>query len=182
MTINTLNIKTNLNDLNKLLETYQHNSLNLDKCLLECKNYWLGEKANSFLEKVKSEKNEINNNIIELRSLISIYDYILNEYSNIGEEIFYDLKKFAYVNSLFDDYINSIEQIVMMYNKIPISYEYLIGDQKNYFILLKESIISTKNKFNLIIDRINNIEDNVSLKVSQFDIRVIKETTVTNIV
>ena len=181
MIINVKNIEKNINDLNKLVAIYENNLLNYHNIFSEINKFWIGDKAIRFFDKTNIEQQKINNNIHELKSLISIYQYIVNEYRNIGNNIIIDLRKKDLVNANFDEIIGNIRKIISLYNNIPAVYTNLIYNQKKYFIDLVEIFEYLKKRYNAILDEIYIIESNVKVKISKINIVLIKESDIRNL-
>lgn len=178
MYIKVNDLRESVDNLKRLVNSYQDNSINLNKNLLESKNYWFGDKSNSFFDKINMENTKVNSNILELNELISIFEYIIYEYSNIGNQVKFDLNKRDYVNNTINNYISYIDDIIRLYESIPYNYLYLIENQKKYFIELRKYLLDVKSKFNIILDNIKHIEDVTSSKLLKYNVEIIKESDI----
>lgn len=178
MYINVKNLKESVNSLKTIVDNYQENSINLNNNLLESKNHWFGDKSSSFFNKINDDNSNVKGNILELNELLNIYDQIIFQYSNIGCDINFDLEKRDSVNNTINNYFNYIDSIINLYDSIPSKFIYLIQNQRKYFVDLKKYLFDIKNQFNLILDNIKNIEDNLSSKLLKYNFEIIKESDI----
>ena len=182
MRVKVSEIRKNVSSLSNLIDDYENNYLNMCNVLNEANNSWNGEKSLLFYDKTNSEQGKVHNNINEIRSLISVYNYIVSEYSNFGNDVFFNVSKKDGLATFFNIYLEMVRQIIRVYDSFPASYNYLIDNQRRYFISLEQQIRDIKNKFNSSLDSIDNIEDKISQKISKISIDVIKESDVRKIV
>ena len=170
-------MKNNIILLNKLIDKYEELNFEQNYCMLEVKNYWIGKKSDNYFNKVNIEQKQICNNIMEIKLLISIYNYIIHQYSEFCKKnIEYDFNEFDNINNAFNDYFDIIKQIINIYNDIPLKYKYLFEEQKKHFENCISILTNMKQEFNDIYNKINNIESMVSLKLSKFNLEFIKES------
>ena len=180
MEININNLKNNVIELNKIINEYENTYLNMYNNVYDIKENWIGEKSVSFFEKNSLEQKKISNCIEELKSLILVYTYIINEYSNISYKIFINLDLREKINNCFNKYIELIDKVNVLCNNIPNMYISFIENIKIYFNNLKDKIIYLKQNYNDICDKIIEIENNISIKISKINIELINETDIRN--
>ena len=148
MKINVQEIKDNIKKLDTYVGNYEEDYLNQNYCLLDIEKNWIGNKSKLFLDKVQDEQIKIANNIIEIKNIISIYNYIVYEYSLLGKKVVYNFNTIDKVNEYFNNYIDLLNQILNLYNNIPVKYQNLIEEQKKYFNDCVEIILNVKQKVN----------------------------------
>ncbi len=178
MEVDVKNIRKDIEDLNKLIVDYENNILNTKKILSDINGLWYGDKATNFLDKVTIEQRKVYNNILEIKSLIAVYEYIANEYGCIGKVIKFDLKKRIEVYNYFDNLIKLVKEILLLYNNIPIKYLHLVQNHKCYFPNLIASLNHVKNSYSSTIDKINNIEAITKINISKISIEILKENDI----
>lgn len=181
MEIKVKSIKNCINDLNKIINNYENDLINANKNLLDVDAFWHGEKSVYFSDKINIEQRKTNNVLSELHSFVSIYNYIANEYSKLGNNIKFHLKRKEIVNKSIDGVISEANKIIKLYNEIPARYAYLIQGDKRYFSKLIETAKYVKSRYNLICDKISNIESNTKAKISKFNIELIQESDIKNL-
>lgn len=180
MEININNLKNNVIEFNKIINEYENTYLNMYNNIYDIQENWIGEKSVSFFEKNSLEQKKISNCIEELKLLINIYNYIINEYNNISSKIFLNLDFKDKINNSFNKYIELIDKVIVLYNNIPNSYISFIENTKIYFNNLKDKIIDLKQNYNDTCDKIIEIENNISNKISKINIELINETDIRN--
>lgn len=176
MKIIVSDLKDCVTELNKLIDKYDENLLNIRNIFLKVKEDWFGEMANSFLDKVELEDNKIEKSIIELKQFASVYESIIIDYSNLGNKIIFDFRKQEYVNSLFDNYLEMILEIMNIFNNLPAKYYLIIEKYRLYFKEMVDKIIYIKNKYNNILNYLFENENKIASKCSKLSIEIIKHS------
>lgn len=183
MRVDVSNIKTELVKLNKLIETYEDNYLNLYNELNKASTYWQDVHSINFFDDVDSYKLKLEINVEELNSLCDIYKYLVDQYQKIGDRINFDLDKKNSVVRTIDTYIQEINSIVSSYRSLNLSFcthyerETLMREMRrlqNYKNILSETKSEVIKKF----ETIQSIENRVKSKLSELSIEIIKENNV----
>lgn len=174
-------LKKSISNLSNYINLYENNCLNMNNLFSEIHDYWIGDNAISFFNKIDLEQKKVNINIGELKSLLNVYKYIVNEYSNFGNDIMANINQEEYLATYFNVYLNIINQIIILYDNIPSSYTYLIDEQRRYFINLKQQISDIKNNLKAACSDISRIETAISNKFSKIKIEVLKESDISSL-
>ena len=169
-------MKFSISKLDKSIQYYEDINLNIKNCLSDVEHNWYGDSIKLFSNKVQEEQIKIEKNIIELKDVISVYNYCIQEYSLIGKKIEYKFDEIDKLYNYLNDYIDILKQILILYNNIPAKYSYLIEEQKRYFKDSISIIIEIKEKISSLHEKINNIETVVNSKLSKINIEIIKES------
>ena len=169
-------LKNRVFNLNRLLNTYEEDLLNINNCMSDLKINWGGKVSSKFFDKTEAEHKKMLLNVQEIKSLISIYDDIILDYSNIGDTILFDDSKKNYVYGYFQKYLKIINQILEIFEKIPVKYYFFIEQHKAYYINLRTMIQSIKEKYVQIFDKIFNNESKINRKCSKISIEIIKQS------
>ena len=176
MIIIVSDLKKRITELNKSIDKYDEDLLNIENIFVKIKEIWLGEIANAFLEKVELENRKINNNIIELKQLVSVYENIIIDYSNLGNKIFFDFRNKDYVNSLLDDYLTMVLEIMNVFESIHVKYYFIIEKYRMYFKEMIEKINSIRCRYNAILNYLSEKENKIATKSSKIFIEIIKHS------
>ena len=181
MKINCSSINQSIIKLNSLVNDYEYIFINLNNVLENVLNYWSDNDSKLYIEKITIEKRQINKNITELKDIISVYNYILKEYSNIGNDIFFDVNNIGYIYEYLDEYVDLINEIINLYSSISIKYSSIIVDQQNYFINLKNNIDFLRKVIENTVNRVNKIERQVNVKLNNINVDLVKVSDVYNL-
>lgn len=176
MKIAVSKLKNRVFILNRLLNTYEEDLLNINNCMSDLKINWNGKASSKFFDKTEAEHKKMLLNVQEIKSLISIYDNIISDYINIGDTILFDESKKAYVYDYIQKYLEIIDQIIEIFEKIPVKYYFLIEQHKAYYINLRTIIQSIKEKYVQTFEKIFNNESKINRKCSKISIEIIKQS------
>ena len=176
MKIIVSDLKDCVTELNELIAKYEENLLNLKNIFFKVKEDWFGGMSNSFLDKVEIEDRTVEKNIIELKQILSVYESIIVNYSHLGNKIYFDLRKQEYVNSLFDDYLAIVLEILNIFKSMPVKYYLIIEKYRVYFKEMVENIIYIKEKYNAILNYLSENENKIASKCSKISVEIIKHS------
>lgn len=180
MNIRVSTLKTEYEKLNRLIEDYNFSILNLYNELSFSENYWYDKHSLTFFDNVKMEKRKNLNMISELNNIKNIFGLLLNEYSQIGNNISCVMENKNMVLNHIDDYANRIREIIDLYNRLNLSFNpreasYLYN-HKNILENNYRNIQNIRNNVKYYFERIENIEREVNLNLSRINIEYLKET------
>lgn len=181
MEYNGIIIKKKCDELKKNIKLFEDNQINSYYYLSNVGDYWIDNNASLFSNKINDEKKSMDVFISELKKICSIFEYIYKEYSNIGDSFSFDLKNVELIYNKIDEYIKNIDEIIDIYNNIPVQYLDYFIDQKSYFINLKKNILLIKKDLSKKNDIIINVENQLSTMLSNIDVELIKVSNVDNL-
>ena len=179
MKIDLKKIQLEIDNLDKTINRYEENFLNLYNQLLLTSIYWRDKNSLKFNENISQEKKEANIKLLELKSVKNTFKYLISKYENIGQKIEFDLTNREKINKFFDDYILQLEKILKQYNEIDMIYfENLSEVLTNQMLLiknLKDNMQPIKDNINKIFDRLEETEIQVAQRLNKIKVEYIKE-------
>lgn len=183
--INTTNIGNILLDLKKVYEEYEININDLFMSLKGAKIYWNDETSSKFFESLEKEKLINQKEIISISNKIEIFTYIYTKYSELGKKIKCNLNKKETI-------INKLNQCLKQLYDVINSYKYLDSYFSNEKYILYNEQKNLANYYNILLEskeniikiykKIEEIEVQVSNKMSKLEILKIEEYDNTNYV
>lgn len=186
MNINIEKLKINLSELNKLIEDYEKIYYSLYNELSNCSGFWQDNNATLFFEDVNIEKLSVERAIIEFKEIADLYNYLVNKYIEFGNKIKFDLKLKDEILVKFDRYLGSIYDILDEFRRLDFEfYNDIKGniysdidklmDVSNILVSLKSDV---KKKFN----KFEEIEKEVSLRISKINVEILKENDISQFI
>ena len=179
MIIDVNNIKDEIVKLNDLLDKYEDNYLNLYNEINNASSYWNDLISVKFFDSCKIEKIETKTTLEEIKSIIDIYNYILEKYQEIGKKIKFEIKNRDIVINGFNNYIIKVDDLIREYNSINFNCNIKISNMLNdqlYKLKNNRKILNNiKDKVKDIFDNIEEIEKEINLRLSKINIDIIKE-------
>ena len=182
MQVNTSSLNTNLIKLNKHLNDYYNVYLNFYNELKNSHEYANANKTNSFYINAENEKSMNYQFYQELIEIQKIYNYIYDNYSEIGNKIEFDLTKKALIMSTIKNIktkINSLKRNNKSIDTTYCSQIIPILDSNEVCINNIYNIITEiETNYNKLFNKIDGIENVVRNRISNTDITIIKETDI----
>jgi hypothetical protein len=179
MKIDLKKIQLEIDNLDKTINRYEENLLNLYNQLLLTSIYWKDKNSLKFNENISQEKKEANIKLLELKSVKNTFKYLISKYENIGQKIEFDLTNREKINKFFDDYILQLEKILDQYNGIDMTYfENLSEVLTNQMLLIKKlkgNMQVIKDNVNKIFDKLEDTEIQVAQRLNKIKVEYIKE-------
>ena len=183
--VDVIKLKNKLDELNKLLEIYQENFLNMYH-QFEISNedeLWLDPHAKSFFDDKLIEKTSIEDSYTELNEVYNLIDEIVSKYSNIGGVVEYDLTNRNQLLSKFNVYKNKLNRLLSIYNNLDYSFASydIISSIDNQMSSLKEQIYLCdllRERITKIIDNIKTYESDISKLIKRIFIKTIQTVEV----
>lgn len=186
MNINIEKLKISLSELNKLIEDYEKIYYSLYNELSNCSGFWQDNNATLFFEDVNIEKLSVERAIIEFKEIADLYNYLVNKYIEFGNKIKFDLKLKDEILVKFDRYLGRIYDILDEFRRLDFEfYNNIRGniysdidklmDVSNILVSLKSDV---KKKFN----KFEEIEKEVSLRISKINVEILKENDISQFI
>lgn len=179
MKIDLKKIQLEIDNLDKTINRYEENLLNLYNQLLLTSIYWKDKNSLKFNENISQEKKEANIKLLELKSVKNTFKYLISKYENIGQKIEFDLTNREKINKFFDDYILQLKKILNQYNEIDMIYfENLSEVLTNQMLLIKKikgNMQVIKDNVNKIFDKLEDTEIQVAQRLNKIKVEYIKE-------
>lgn len=185
MKIDLKKIQLEIDNLDKTINRYEENLLNLYNQLLLTSIYWKDKNSLKFNENVSQEKKEANIKLLELKSVKNTFKYLISKYENIGQKIEFDLTNREKINKFFDNYILQLEKILDQYNEIDMTYFENLSEVLTNQILsikkIKDNMQVIKDNVNKIFDKLEDTEIQVAQRLNKIKVEYIKEINSNNI-
>ena len=186
MNINIEKLKGDLRELSSLIEDYESIYYNLYNELSNCSIFWNDNNSLLFFDNVSYEKKAINETITEFKQIIEVYNYLVNKYSEFGTKIKIDSKQKNDILKKIDNYINDIEDILNSFNNLSFRFDRTISDNIYRDINRINDIINIlynlKNKIKKHFNAFEEIEREVTLRLSKINIDILKETEINKLI
>lgn len=186
MNINIEKLKGDLRELSTLIEDYESIYYNLYNELTNCSIFWSDNNSLVFFDNVSTEKLAVNETITEFRQIIELYNYLVNRYSEFGTNIKFDIRQKNDILKKFDNYIDVIYDILSSFNNLSFSFDRTVSDIIYRDIDGLNDIINIlgilKNRIKKHFNTFEEIEKEISLKISKINIDIFKETEISNLI
>ena len=177
--VNVLELKKELMNLNKIVEEYEKNNLNLFNEIKNISFYWNDKTAINFIEQMKSEEYESKSIIKDLLSKENLLSYIYEEYIDIGKKIKYNVSDSKKTIKLIDEYIEILNDIALSFSTLNIVKEnknaYEVEEITEKLNAIKNTLVNTKGQIVRLSKKIERIEDIVMNKINNLEKIVISE-------
>lgn len=184
MKINIDKLLVSRDKLIELLNNYEQIYNNFYHEIENVKNYWHDSHANYFFGSVVEEKKE---NIVffeEFNSIVDIYSYIVNKYQYIGNNIEVDLNNRDDFIVKMDNCITGIDDIINMYRSLDSRFLMEVNksllDEEDKCSKIRNRLLSIKESNKRCLNEVEEIERQISLKISKINIVTVKENNYKN--
>lgn len=182
MKIDIEKLKISIEKLNNLLNDYENIYKSFYHEMVNLKSYWHDAHANAFFEKIREEKKANTVFFREFKSICDLYNYIYNQYLDMGDKINFDLSNREIFISKIDKYINNIDNVINKYDNLDTDFDLEISkylsEEKSKYSNIKEKLLSIKESNKEIIDNISNIEKQIKLKISKIHVKAIESNSI----
>ena len=183
--IDVTKLKNKLEELNKLLETYQENYLNMyyQIEISDEEEYWVDPHARNFFDDKYFEKSKMEESYDELKEISNLINNIVNRYSNLGGVVEFDLSYRSNILSKFNIYKNKLNRILSSYNDLDYSFASYdivnaisnqiesVRSQLYLSDMLRENVID-------IMDSINEYEHEIARMIKNISINKIQSVDI----
>ena len=179
MNVNTNRLKDNIDKFNIELNNYNNTELNYYNELNNSSSYGNSTMIRKYYSNVNKERILIDDFIEELNELKNIYDYIYTSYSNIGNNIEFDLNNDTLLFNKINIINNKINNIKRSINFISLSTYPEITREINNIILrlndMQKNLNIIENHYKSTINKINEIEKQTKIRLNKLDFELIQE-------
>ena len=182
MKVNVKSLKSEIKNLNRIIEDYENIYLNLYNEFSKSSFFWNDINAKNFYRDLSVEKINVKETIDELYSLTKLYKYIVNQYEQIGNNIYYDLSNKHIILNNIKNYQQRLRVIVNKFYNLDTSScsqitNYIIDERRKINNSL-ELINSVYKKVNALYKKLEEIDREVKIRVSKIEIEYIKENNI----
>lgn len=182
MKISVKEVKNLNSKLQNKYESYENNYLGYYNYLNQTKNDWYDTNSNKYFQTIEEDKKNDYNTLQEIKNLSKVFDYLIANYGELGNEIEYDKTQKDQIISIVDDIISLTNKVLNSYNSIGI-YNYsersILYSQKNTVMNLKTKAKELKRQLNNKMNKIDKIEEMSKNKFSKISIEPIREKDIT---
>ena len=165
-------IKTEIINLDHLINEYENNFLSLYNELFSFSFYWKSEFSDDFFDVKQKEKLALKEFIDELKSYKDVFSFISMKYGSHGEKIFFDLEKLDTTYSKICSFYVSLQKLVDEINllgasnpKIKPFLDFDINRFKNDLVLFGDFKKNYLEKINMIKEN----EKEIRYRLSKID-------------
>lgn len=176
MIINTKDISDEISRLDKIIEEYDGNIMNLKNSINSIPFFWNSPEArkisNSFFDTIK--KNEIST--YEIKEVRDVYNEIKNKYSSLGKKIEYNLNYEQSIYEIINENRIKYQEIINLYKSIECE-----RDKTLYSMIKKEQdlVENTLNNLEIVckeikttFSEIKELDIIISNRLSKVDVQV----------
>lgn len=188
MEIDIDSLKVEVNKLNKLIQDYEQNYLNLYNELSSASFFWKDKNVFNFSDRLVKEKLEVSTTFYELNNIKDIYDLVVLKYQKFGTKIRFDLSMKDSVFTMFDNYLVILDEVINGYINLDLSFcigtveaDLILNEQKT-LVYVKSNLLKLRDRIKNTFINIESIENDVNLQLSRVKLNVIKEDQVTEFI
>ena len=180
MEVHVSSLRAEVDKYNSLVSEYESCMLNLYNVLGQTSSYWQDTRSPKFIDNIYDEKNQASKIISTMSEIKGAWEFILNSYSALGNEIKFELSMRGAVQTGFMSYISKLDAVIAAYDSLNMGFgPDEAGDiywQRQRAADIKWQANDLKGKVDEYFNRIQDIEQAVSSRISGISISVIKES------
>jgi hypothetical protein len=162
-------LKTELEQLNSIIDEYDEIELNIFNQLKNSCNDWNDPRTPAFEEAVNKEKKESMSMLDSFKDVQNCLNYIIAQYETIGNRITVCLEKKSSIIKTYGSIESKINSIISTINSVDKSFSYSqkhnIIDLGDSFENLKNDLVDSRDRVRDLFKRIERIEENVAVKL-----------------
>lgn len=171
-------LKEEVKKYNDLISRYEDCKIKLYNEYGYISNMWNDGNTPKFFDNVDSERISSELAISNMKSVVDVYNYIVENYEKIGNEINVQLNLVQTLNSKFNKCISDCDTLIKIFDQmslkdIPEGYWYT--NKRTDICNIKKRITGLKNKINGILNDISDIEAEAKSRISNINIDIIKK-------
>lgn len=121
MKINVPSLNGKKSELNTTTNEHKVIYTNFKEYLINCDFYWDDPNSDDFFNLTKLEQLRFEQTTAELKSLLKIYDFLVNKYGKYGQQIFVELTAYGSIMQSFQTLSTAIDNAVSAFNSIDTS-------------------------------------------------------------
>lgn len=186
--INTVNLKNDIDTLNKLISEYEEIQLNMFNELKDSCINWQDGNSIEFEKEIYLEKVEADNILNMLNDKKNILDFIYDKYSDLGKKIKCNLNNKSSLLHSIETCQSQTQNIINEFWKIDNSFYYTeqqkISKQVDKINEVKNGLAEVKSSIAKMFDKIEEIEKEIKeeitkleeIKINSFDCGIIKRS------
>lgn len=179
MKVNVSNLKVEIKKLNKLIDEYEDIYLNLYNELLSNQVYWDDDVSKKFNESIGLEKIQVSTTINELTNIKSIYEELVSKYEKIGNKLEFVPKSKDIILSKLDNYLDKLYKTLEIYNELDFNKKskeiLIISKHISKLEKMAVEVSSLRKKIKEKYELVQEIENNINLKISKIRLEYINE-------
>lgn len=169
--INTKNINSEIVSLNKLIEDYNTNYLNLFNNINQIQSSWIGETAEKYFDQINQDKMNTEKLLNQIKSEEEIYKYIYNSYKELGSSIKCNLNAKEELINKVNNCIDKSTEILNIYQSINTSKAY---EERDSIIKKRENTKKVLNKYKEVKENIKKVYQKIEEIEQEVNTRIDK--------
>lgn len=165
-------IEIDISKLDELISLYENYIKQMDKNNLDLitefnaiRKYWHDQKCINMYNSFELEQKRILKNADNIKSQKKIYEYIRQQYSNLGDKVRVSLDRRDVVIDKINNVINILNEMVNGYDNLgDISFypaAYVIRNQKKVLLQMVNTFTEIKERLNTTYNKINQVENSI---------------------
>lgn len=180
-------LRTLVDRLEELLDTYQDNYINLYNEIQDSEMFWHDPHAVNFFRQRVTEKARIDVSYNELTSTKKVYDLVIRNYEKIGEYIEFNIQNRSSLLSKFNTYINKLNRVYNNYcdmdysfanSSIQLSIEY----QKDKVRELLDEATDLRDNIRKLLSDISENERKIRREISKINVKVLPQPSIEGVI
>lgn len=184
--VNVDKLKDELRELNTLINDYETNYYNLYNELKNVSNFWKDDKSVKFFSNIDVEKLQVGKLEDEIEDIRNIYNYLIDKYNCIGNDIKIDMDLRDDISLQFDKLLEIIYDGIDNFKSLDFEYCNSIANDVysniDNLIYVSNLIVSLKSKVNKKFNLCEEIEKNINLKITKINVEILKENDINDII
>ena len=168
--VDTVNLKNDIDKLNRLISEYEEIQLNLFNELKDSCINWQDGNSLLFDEKIYLEKVEANAILESLSDRKSILVFVYDRYSSLGKKIKCNLDNKSKLINYIQECINDANSITNSLSSI----DYNSG-LENKMVLVKRKLMEIKKVINQFFDKVEMFEKDINNQINKLEKVIINE-------
>ena len=173
MTINTENLKTELDKLNNLISDYEKNALSMYNEFKNAEDFWHDNNSKIFFDGIQKEKTDTQKIFTEFTELQGIYKFIVDSYEKFGKSITVELENKELVLNDIKKYIDRIDKIIVMYKNLNAKD---LVEVTSTLDIQEKKIFKMKNDANKLYTTASDFYSSIERINKEIDLRLSKLT------
>lgn len=185
MTIDIEHLKSEIANLNHLIQEYEEIYLNLYHELSFSNHYWNDGYSIHFYDEISREKPIVLASIEEIKEFKSYYEWIISQYQEIGKKMFIKLNKKSFILKKIDRYIFILNETIALFSKLNSNFNvkeyYSLMQLKNRILDEKETMKKLRKKVQNLFSLMEKTENQMMQKLKKLEVTSVKEQDISNL-
>jgi len=182
--IDTKVLKEKIDLLSKLLSKHEEATSDLFSTIEHTSEHWKGDRSILFCNEIAKQKNmtkKVRNN---LKRRLNIYQYVYREYAKFGKVLACDFQKKAAILQRITFSIEQLDVAINRSNNLDIFFSFSerasIIDHRRRLVALRSKMIGYQAGLKRVLEKVENIEAEVSKRVKELDEIKVEPFTIDN--